>query len=245
MLLNDKLPGLSWDFKCRGEDEDMFQTETALLSVLASYVPRYIKRRLLVDPSPLKAPRAELFQAAVLFADISGFTQLAERLARESVAGAEELSYLINIYIEEVIDAVSLQGGDIVKFAGDALVALWATGITDEDLASITLRAAQTGLLFQTILQDQQPLEGARLSLRVGIGAGEVAAVHVGGALGRWEVLIAGEPLGQMGRAQEQARPGQVIVSARSMAPYCQPQPGGCIGDGGPSDLRMCLILYL
>ncbi|MEM7028631.1 MAG: adenylate/guanylate cyclase domain-containing protein [Chloroflexota bacterium] len=191
----------------------MAESEAVLLDVLGSYVPAFIKRHILTDPKPLTDPRIEHFQGAVLFVDIKGFTDLAEALAKQSIAGAEELSYLLNVYIEELVDLITLHGGDIVKFAGDALVGLWVSGTTDDDLVTITHRAAQCGLLIQAMLHDQKPLEMIRLSLRVGIGAGEVTATHVGGDLGRWEVLIAGDPLVQMGKAEKAAQEGQVILS--------------------------------
>jgi hypothetical protein len=50
--------------------------------LLWSYVPGLLASRFLARPIPLDAPGVERFSAAVLFADISGFTPLAERLAR-------------------------------------------------------------------------------------------------------------------------------------------------------------------
>ena len=52
-----------------------------LITTLVSYVPALIARRLAADPNPISQPTAERFAAAVLFADISGFTALGERLA--------------------------------------------------------------------------------------------------------------------------------------------------------------------
>ena len=56
----------------------------AITKLLASYVPRLIQRRVIQNPTPIESPFARDFQAAVLFADISGFTSLTERLARRS-----------------------------------------------------------------------------------------------------------------------------------------------------------------
>ena len=71
-----------------------------LVDMLASYVPAIILQQLAVNPAPLIAPRAERFAAAVLFVDIKGFTPLTEQLAQRGVAGAEELSRVLNQYFE-------------------------------------------------------------------------------------------------------------------------------------------------
>lgn len=184
-----------------------------LIETLTSYVPALITRRLVTDPAPITMPIADQFPAAALLADISGFTALTERLAHQGPAGAEELTRLLNAYFGQFIDLIQVHGGDIVKFAGDALLALWPVGVTDEDLATVTYRAAQCGLLVQAVLHDLPVGEDVRLSHRVGIGAGEVLLKHVGGVFGRWEFLVAGAPLAQLSLAGRLAQPGQVVIS--------------------------------
>jgi hypothetical protein len=64
--------------------------------LLRSYVPAFLASRFLAQPRPLEAPAAENFSAAVVFADISGFTPLAVQLAQRGPAGTEALSELLN-----------------------------------------------------------------------------------------------------------------------------------------------------
>jgi class 3 adenylate cyclase len=97
----------------------------ALTEVLASYVPRLIQNRIIADPSPIESPVAEEVQAAMLFADISGFTRLTERLAEKGPAGVETLARILNEYFGQLIDIIHNYGGDVVKFAGDAVIAAW------------------------------------------------------------------------------------------------------------------------
>src|SRR5207244_7841419 len=74
-------------------------------------------------------------------------------------------------------------------------------------------RGAQWGLAVQAALHDYQEAEGVRLSLRVGIGAGEILTMHLGGRFGRWEFLPTGAPLVQSNLAEQEAEPGEVVLS--------------------------------
>jgi class 3 adenylate cyclase len=175
----------------------------------------------MVDATPLVEPRVERFPAAVLFADISGFTQLTEQLSQLGPAGAEELSGLLNTYYSQLIGIITQQGGDVVKFAGDALLVVWPTQL-EADLATVTLKAAQCGLAIQTGLDNYETDRGHKLSLRVSVGAGEVIASYLGGVSpvknirGRWELVVLGQPLIQMSHDVKQAQPGQVVVSPQA-----------------------------
>jgi hypothetical protein len=68
-----------------------------------------------------------------MFADVSGFTMLSEKLAskglevahRYNPKGPELLAQAINGYMELLSQKVSQSGGDIFKFAGDAMIILW------------------------------------------------------------------------------------------------------------------------
>ena len=76
-------------------------------------------------------PAQRLYEqdAVVVLADISGFTKLAERLAKDNTRGegrgTETLSRKLNSYFGRMIDMIYEGGGDVVKFAGDALLVVW------------------------------------------------------------------------------------------------------------------------
>ena len=96
-----------------------------LPDALASYVPVLITRRLAEDPRALTAPCSELHAAAVLCADISGFTALTEMLARQGPAGVEKVGAGLDGYFGRLTAIIEAHGGDVVNFAGDALTAIW------------------------------------------------------------------------------------------------------------------------
>ncbi len=154
-----------------------------LLHTLSSYVPRILASRLAHDPTLGTEPSTDHFPAAVFFADISGFTTLADRLAEHGPAGAEELTDHLNAYFGQLVDLITAHGGDVLKFAGDALLALWPASA--ESLQGAVQRAAQCGLAAQATLHAYEVAAGVRLSLRIGIAAGEVQVLLVGGVAGR------------------------------------------------------------
>src|SRR5262245_15793053 len=179
--------------------------------MLRCYVPKFLASHFPARPTPLDAPAMERFPAAVLFADISGFTPLAERLAQYGPAGAEDLSGLLNAYFGQLTALITAHAGEVITFAGDGLLAAWP--VVGEDLSAPTWRAGRCALAVQAALHDYDVGGGLRLSLRIGVGAGEVMALHIGGVGGRWQLLLSGAPVLQASRAEQRASQGEVVLS--------------------------------
>lgn len=185
----------------------------SILETLSSYVPSLVIHRALRDPKHFTKPTKETLKCAVLFADISGFTSLTERLAAQGPDGAEELTHLLNNYLGQLIDLIISYGGDIVKFAGDALLALWPQEILKEDLKTLNQRVAQCCLIIQERLHNYPVASDVHLSIKLAIGSGEVLIQTLGGIFGRWEFLVAGSPLNQISDANKYAKAGQILIS--------------------------------
>ena len=184
-----------------------------LIHSLSTYVPRVLKEYFMVNPNAPHEPKIQQFPAAILFLDISGFTSLNERLAELGSAGAEVVSKHINSYFSQLIEAVSSHGGDVLKFAGDALICMWKG---EETLEVLTLRAVQCGLDIQSKLAKYDSNEGFSLTLHIGVGSGELFSLWVGSVDGSWEYLVSGEPLVQLRTAVDNSQTGQVVTSAPS-----------------------------
>lgn len=204
---------------------------SALAETLAAYVPTLVLRRLEREHGRGRLG-LERVRGAVMLSDISGFTALTERLSRRGAVGAEELSELLNRYFERLIGVVERHGGDVLKLAGDALLAFWPAEEEPAEVAA--LRAGQCALEVQSALGRYRVDAEAELSTKVGIGVGELAVMQVGGEFGRWELLITGDPLRQMSRAEQHAGPGEVILSPEAWAligPTASGEPveSGCI----------------
>lgn len=195
-------------------------TNPALAQVLASYVPKLIQKRIAADPSPIETPVSEVVQAAVLFADISGFTRLTESLAERGPAGVEAIANILNEYFGQLIDIVHQYGGDVVKFAGDAVIAVWSIASDDGTADSVsradqwqwTMRAAECALEIRERLSNYK-VENANLYLKLAVSTGSITTAHVGGVFNRWEFLLTGNPLVEVGIANNLGKADEIIVT--------------------------------
>jgi class 3 adenylate cyclase/tetratricopeptide (TPR) repeat protein len=93
-------------------------TATGTSAAFAPYVPRLI-RGWSEEPA---GPRTRVLDGSLVSVDISGFTALAERLAVNGKAGAEELVGRISAVFDDLIGVAERHGGDVLKFRGDALL---------------------------------------------------------------------------------------------------------------------------
>ena len=163
-------------------------------------------------------------QAAVLFSDISGFTQLTNRLLKErGDEGAEVLTSIINRYFEDLISIITQHAGDVIKFAGDAVLSVWSSNASNENIQTLTHRAVACALEQLDKLHNWDTKVGVKLQLHLGLGAGAVRGVDLGNSMRR-EYVVAGEALRQLSEAEQQASSGQLVVSPEAwdmVSPVC------------------------
>lgn len=184
---------------------------------LRKYIPSIILERFAREHAVVSAPVSEPHVCALLFADIKGFTALTERLAAEGPAGVEELTGIINAYFSPLVDALLDHGGDIVKFAGDALITVWEAK-DDDSLPGTLARAAEAALAVQQAVAGYTTPDGQQLGLKIAISAGTLHGAHLGGERGRWEFVLSGAPLTSVGEAADQCDAGEVVLEAKARA---------------------------
>ncbi|HXI46763.1 MAG TPA: adenylate/guanylate cyclase domain-containing protein, partial [Candidatus Acidoferrales bacterium] len=138
---------------------------------------------------------AERRLVSVLFADLVGFTSLAEG------HDAEETRELLSRYFDVSREIIERYGGTVEKFIGDAVMAVWGAPIARENDAERAVRAALD--LIATI-----PSIGAGLQARAGVLTGE-AAVTLGATN---QGMVAGDLVNTASRLQSIAPPGTVLV---------------------------------
>ena len=178
---------------------------------LASYLSRYQRRLIVEGRRPGQNVFAERCHAAVLMVDISGFTALTERLAKQGAAGAEQLSGILNRHFGRIAEITESHDGDIVAFAGDSAIAMWP-GEESLLMANLTL-AVQAALQIQSELDGSEPHPGVTLRQRAGVACGTLHIMELGGVGGRWQFVVTGEPLVNAASAQFEAKAGEVVLS--------------------------------
>ncbi len=148
--------------------------------------------------------REERKVVTVLFADLAGSTELAQR------HDPEQLRQLLSAFFEEMSQQIRSFGGTVEKYAGDAIMAVFGVPRVHEDDAERAVRAA---LAMRESLTQLNPLfeqeYGARLELRVGIATGEVVAATDE----RRELLVTGDTANLAARLQS-AGSGIVVGEA-------------------------------
>src|SRR5207253_11511162 len=117
-------------------------------------------------PASRVTPSTERKHVSVLFADLVGFTSASE--GRD----AEDTRELLSRYFDTCQRLITLYGGTVEKFIGDAVMAVWGTPVAQEDDAERAVRAA---LDLVAAVADLAP--GVRA--RAGVMTGE-AAVTIG-----------------------------------------------------------------
>lgn len=184
------------------------------VAALATYVSALELRDIAARAGGPHGARMEIRPAAVLFADLAGFTALAEGLSLQGPRGAEELSRIIDAHFGRLTDIVLAAGGDILAFAGDAALVAWPADEGADPVAAVTAAAA-CGLRLQET--GDLPATGS-LRMRISVGVGPLAHLRVGGVSGRWLSLAHGAPIAQAAAADRLARGGEVILSPEAAA---------------------------
>eukprot|EP00047_Mylnosiga_fluctuans_P023320 m.136081 g.136081 ORF g.136081 m.136081 type:complete len:845 (-) comp9543_c0_seq6:1402-3936(-) len=111
------------------------------------------------------------------------------------------------------------------QYAGDAVSILWTIDPKDpasaQSMQQATLWATRCACEIHEKLSNYRALEGPEpvvLNLHIGIGCGQFTCVHVGGVLGRWEYVVSGDPMVQIGIAEPLAEPGETVLSPEAWA---------------------------
>ena len=140
-------------------------------------------------------PVSERRLVSILFADLVGFTTLAEG------KDAEDTRELLSAYFDLSRDVIGRYGGTVEKFIGDAVMAVWGAPTAHEDDAERAVRAALE-------LVDAVRTLGPTIQARAGVLTGE-AAVTLGATN---QGMVAGDLVNTASRLQSAAAPGTVLV---------------------------------
>jgi len=160
------------------------------------------------EPADREADReADRRQVTVVFADLSGFTALAERLDPETLRAFQ------NALFETMAQAITRYGGFVEKFVGDAVLAVFGAPRAHEDDPVRALEAARemmqrvAGLSLQWAARLGRPVQ-----LHIGVHTGPVVAGSLGHAAGG-SYAVTGDTVNTASRLLSAATQGSVLVS--------------------------------
>jgi class 3 adenylate cyclase len=152
-------------------------------------------------PAVAARPIEERRRATVLFADLSGFTSVSERL------DPEEVTALIDRCMEPLGETIERYGGVVSNVAGDGLLAVFGVPRAHEDDPE---RAVRAGLEMQRCMREQVADFGG-LELRVGVNTGEMMFAPAG-PQSRREPTVHGDAVNTASRLETAAPVGGVLV---------------------------------
>jgi len=170
-----------------------------------AYTPKHLAEKILTSRSALEGERK---QVTVLFADVAGFTTLAEQLDPEIVHD------IINRCFEGITAEVHRFEGTINQYTGDGVMALFGAPLAHEDSPRRAVHAA-LGIqrAIRDIAQALQAERGLSLQMRIGINTGLVVVGKIGDDL-RMDYTAVGDTTNLAARLQQMAQPGSVVISA-------------------------------
>lgn len=154
-------------------------------------------------------------RGAVLSADISGFTPLAEALAEElgPSRGAEELTRCLHRVYEALIAEVHQHRGSVIGFSGDAITC-WFGDDDGFNAAACALALQQAMGQFVRVTTPS----GATVSLaiRESVVSGAVRRFRVGDPAIQYIDVLAGAMMDRLAETEKQARKGEIVLDAET-----------------------------
>ncbi|MCC6877574.1 MAG: adenylate/guanylate cyclase domain-containing protein [Sandaracinaceae bacterium] len=167
--------------------------------LLANLLPQAIAERLRISPGAIAESAASV---TVLFADIVGFTPLAQKVAPAVLV--ETLDAIFTRF-DEIVEEHGLEK---IKTIGDAYMAVAGIPVERPDHAKA---AAEAALAMRKWVEEREPLEGTHLSLRIGMHSGPVVA----GVIGKKRLVydLWGDTVNTASRMESHGVPGDIQVS--------------------------------
>nr|XP_021191693.2 adenylate cyclase type 10 [Helicoverpa armigera] len=174
--------------------------------ILSTLVPDEI---LLIDK--FDSTDTKRFVGVLLMADVSGYTALSERYNNTGKGGTYRLTVTLNTYLGALIELIYGHGGDIIKFAGDAFLALWKT-----DKRSFLCHTIHTVIACALIIQHSYAVYETdvkvNLKVKLAISAGNLIFAPVGTGIDM-SYIIFGLPVIEAKAAESLCASGEVKLT--------------------------------
>ena len=159
-------------------------------------------------------------QAVLLFLDISGFTALCEKYSQAAKTGTEQLTKTLNGYMSALVSEIISYDGDILKFAGDAILSMWPVDCLPSMNRTVE-NVIQCALDIQRKHGTYTTSDGVTLKVKIGIAAGEIQILIIGNDEERTYIEV-GRGIEDVNKAENMCEKGGDIVVAPGAWIHCQ-----------------------
>jgi adenylate cyclase len=156
--------------------------------------------------------RTERLTVTVLMSDVRGYSAIAER------TDLSVLARQLNAHRKEMNGAILQEGGTVMQYVGDAVMAVFGAPLAQDDHAARSIAAATAMHERQAQLDERWAAEGLdAFGLGIGLSTGEVAAALLGSEE-RIEYTLVGDTVNLAQRLQDLARPaGSTVANAATV----------------------------
>lgn len=176
---------------------------------MGAYIPKQVVDEISRNRERKLALGGKTVRGTVVFADIKGFTLLAETLKPQAVVS------FLNEYMTTMTSVIQDEGGIVDKFIGDGIMAVFLPVNKNDNHA---MRAVRAGIRMQQALKNLKACwkihrpEAHQLEMRCGINSGEMVAGNVGSET-RMEYTVIGDNVNVASRIESNGVGGEVHIS--------------------------------
>jgi len=166
-----------------------------LRTVFDKYMAAEVVDEIMRNPEAIRLG-GEKKELSVLFSDVAGFTSISEKLAPET------LVELLNKYLSAMTDIILRHRGNVNKYLGDGIMAIFGAPRGDPNHASLACFAALDSQSELTKLREQWKAEGQpEISARIGINSGWLVVGNMG-SQARMEYTVMGDTVNLASRLE-------------------------------------------
>jgi adenylate cyclase len=166
-----------------------------LRAAFDKYMSREVVEEIMRDPERIKLG-GEKKELTVFFSDVAGFTTISEQLE------PEELVELLNRYLSAMTDIIRRHRGNVNKYLGDGIMAIFGAPLGDPNHATLACHAALDSQAELAKLRDAWKAEGyPEIVARIGINSGPLVVGNMG-SQERLEYTVMGDSVNLASRLE-------------------------------------------
>ena len=178
-----------------------------ITTTFGRYVDPAILKELLAQNDSADALGGKMYEIAVLFVDIRGFTTMSESLEPPVVVD------ILNRYLSLTTDCIMRYHGTLDKFVGDCTMAFWNAPLPQEDAVYLACCAAMDMVEgSRTLGQELSEKYGRTVSFGVGVHVGPAVVGNIG-ASKRMDYTAIGDTVNTASRLESNAPGGKIFIS--------------------------------